>query len=56
MGAPSDINNIMIGTIVFFIALPGVTPLLADMLAKKRKERENIRVSKDGTPLPEKEV
>jgi simple sugar transport system permease protein len=56
MGAPSDIINIMIGTIVFFIALPGVTPLLADMLAKKRKERENIRVSKDGTPLPEKEV
>ena len=56
MGAPSDIINIMIGTIVFFIALPGVTPLLADMLAKKRKEQENIRVSKDGTPLPEKEV
>lgn len=56
VGAPSDIINIMIGTIVFFIALPGVTPLLADRLAKKRREQENIRVSKDGTPLPEKEV
>jgi simple sugar transport system permease protein len=56
MGAPSDIINIMIGTIVFFIALPGVTPLLADMLAKKRKAQESIHVSKDGTPLPKKEV
>lgn len=56
MGAPSDIINIMIGTIVFFIALPGVTPLLADMVAKRRKSAEEVRVGKDGTPLPEKEV
>lgn len=56
MGAPSDIINIMIGTIVFFIALPGVTPLLADMVAKRRKSAEEVHVSKDGTPLPEKEV
>ncbi len=56
MGAPSDIINIMIGTIVFFIALPGVTPLLADMVAKRRKSAEEVRVNKDGTPLPEKEV
>jgi len=56
MGAPSDIINIMIGTIVFFIALPGVTPLLADMVAKRRKSAEEVRVSKDGTALPEKEV
>jgi simple sugar transport system permease protein len=56
MGAPSDIINIMIGTIVFFTALPGITPMLADMLAKKRRAQEEIRVSKDGTPLPEKEV
>ena len=40
MGAPSDIINIMIGTIVFFTALPGVTPMLANMVAKKRKEKE----------------
>jgi len=56
MGAPSDIINIMIGTIVFFTPLPGVTPMLANMIAKKRKAQENIRVSKDGTPLPEREV
>jgi simple sugar transport system permease protein len=56
MGAPSDIINIMIGTIVFLTALPGVTPMLADMVAKKRKEQENDKVSKDGTPLSEKEV
>lgn len=38
--APTEIINIMIGIIVFFTALPGVTPLLADKLAKKRKEKE----------------
>ena len=40
MGAPSDIINIMIGTIVFFTALPGVTPLIADWLAKRREEKQ----------------
>lgn len=40
MGAPSDIINIMIGTIVFFTALPGVTPLIADWLAKHREEKQ----------------
>ena len=43
-------------TVLMLIALPGVTPLLADMLAKKRKAQESVRVSKDGTPVPEKEV
>ena len=38
--APTEIINIMIGIIVFFTALPGVTPMLANMLAKKRKEKE----------------
>ena len=56
MGPPSDIITIMIGTIVFFIALPGVTPMLADMVAKRRKSEEDLRVAKDGTPLPKKEV
>ena len=56
MGAPSDIINIMIGTIVFFTALPGVTPMLADMVAKRRRAEENDKVGKDGTLLPEKEV
>jgi hypothetical protein len=30
--------------------------MLADMLAKRRKKQDAARVSKDGTPLPEKEV
>ena len=38
--APTEIINIMIGIIVFFTALPGVMPLLADRLAKRRRERE----------------
>lgn len=53
IGAPSDIINIMIGTIVFFTALPGVTPILADMVAKRHKQRVD-RISKDGTPLPDR--
>ena len=40
MGAPSDIINIMIGTIVFCTALPGITPMLANMIAKRRLQRE----------------
>ena len=38
MGAPSDIINIMIGTIVFFMALGGVIPMLAARLEKREKE------------------
>lgn len=34
VGAPSEIINIMIGTIVFFVALTKVVPVLADRLAK----------------------
>lgn len=40
MGAPSDIINIMIGIIVFFTALPGITVALADLLAKVRRDKE----------------
>lgn len=40
MGAPSDIINIMIGTIVFFTALPGITPIIADKLAQRRAKLE----------------
>ncbi|MBQ9007321.1 MAG: ABC transporter permease [Atopobiaceae bacterium] len=55
--APTEIINIMIGIIVFFTALPGITPMLADMISKRRKEKEGSpKVSKDGTPLPRKEV
>ncbi len=56
LGAPSDIINIMIGTIVFCTALPGITPVLADLVHKKREERDDARTTKNGTPLPEKEA
>jgi ABC-type uncharacterized transport system permease subunit len=35
IGAPSEIINIMIGTIVFFVALTKVVPVLADRLVKR---------------------
>lgn len=35
IGAPSEIINIMIGTIVFFVALTTVVPVLADRLSKR---------------------
>ena len=36
MGAPSEIINIMIGTIVFFMALGGIVPKLAERIERKR--------------------
>lgn len=39
VGAPTDIINIMIGTIVFFVALARVVTLLADHLEKRRVEK-----------------
>lgn len=42
MGAPSDIINIMIGTIVFFTALPSVTRIFADKVAEARKKKEAL--------------
>ena len=53
MGAPSDIINIMIGVIVFCTALPGIMPAIADRIAARGQSDEDIRVTKDGTPLPE---
>ncbi len=35
VGAPTDIINIMIGTIVFFVALARVVTLLAEKLGKR---------------------
>lgn len=35
VGAPSEIISIMIGTIVFFVALTNVVPILADKLEKR---------------------
>ncbi|QOY60531.1 ABC transporter permease [Thermophilibacter immobilis] len=36
MGAPSEIINIMIGTIVFFMALGGIVPKLAERIERRR--------------------
>ena len=38
VGAPSEVINIMIGTIVFFVALTSIIPILADLLAKRGKK------------------
>ena len=38
VGAPTDIINIMIGTIVFFVAIARVVTLIAEHLEKKRAE------------------
>lgn len=39
IGAPSEIINIMIGTIVFFIALSKLVPMFADKLTKRGEGR-----------------
>jgi simple sugar transport system permease protein len=39
IGAPSEIINIMIGTIVFFIALSRLVPMIADKLTKRGEGR-----------------
>ena len=40
VGAPTDIINIMIGTIVFFVALARVVTLIANHLEKRAAEKE----------------
>ncbi|MSS64032.1 ABC transporter permease [Velocimicrobium porci] len=40
IGAPSEVINIMIGTIVFFVALSKVIPVLADKLEKKEVKKD----------------
>ena len=42
VGAPSDIVNIMIGTIVFFVALVRIIPVLVNRFLEK-EERKNVR-------------
>lgn len=39
IGAPSEIINIMIGTIVFFVALTKMVPILADRLLKRGEKK-----------------
>ena len=39
VGAPTEIINIMIGTIVFFVAIARVVPMIADKIEKKKAER-----------------
>ena len=42
VGAPTDIINIMIGTIVFFVALARVVTLIAERLEKRSAEKAQI--------------
>lgn len=42
IGAPSEIINVMIGVIVFFIALSSIYPMLADRLSFKCKKEEEL--------------
>ena len=46
VGAPSEIINIVIGTIVFFMALGGVIPMLADHLDHKRAQKAKEKEAK----------
>jgi len=39
VGAPTEIINIMIGTIVFFVALTKIVPSLADKLERRGAQR-----------------
>lgn len=39
IGAPSEIINIMIGTIIFFVALTKIVPVIADKLSKRGESR-----------------
>lgn len=55
MGAPSNIINIMIGTIVFFTALPGIAPALASWLEARQHKTEEAHGSTGG-PTTEKEA
>ncbi len=55
VGAPSNIINIMIGTIVFFTALPGITNAIADWLDKRNRSEKDLLHTKDGTALPSTE-
>ncbi len=36
IGAPSEIINIMVGTILFFVAIANIVPILLNKLSKKR--------------------
>lgn len=47
IGAPSEIINIMLGTIVFFIALGKVVPMLAERLEKRGDKKAAERSKQD---------
>lgn len=48
MGAPSDIINIMIGTIVFMMALAQIVPMLADWLKRREANKERAAARREG--------
>ncbi len=47
IGAPSDIINIMIGTIVFFTALPGIAPAIASKIEAWQSRRKAVSSAKE---------
>lgn len=49
VGAPSEIISIIIGTIVFFMALGGVIPMLAEYLDRRRAKQVKLAEGTVGT-------
>lgn len=49
VGAPSEIISIIIGTIVFFMALGGVIPMLAEYLDRRRAKQAKLAEGTVGT-------
>lgn len=57
VGAPSEIINIMIGTIVFFIGLEGLVGMIVEHNQKKRMKKEaEMNKPSDGNKPPEGSV
>ena len=48
LGVPSEVINILIGTIVFFTALPGMGPHLASWLERRRKPSSDQENTAEG--------
>lgn len=43
LGAPSEIVNILIGTIIFFIAISKILPIIAEKLEERKKNKGEIK-------------
>lgn len=51
VGAPSEIISIIIGTIVFFMALGGVIPMLAEYLDRRRAKQAKLAEGSGGADV-----